>query len=535
MSTPRESLALPPGFIAGRYRLNAVRSAWGFYLAYDAEEAATGRKVIVHELVPEELVTRAADGRLAGRDAHAGEEFAWARERFLAEGRALVACGHPGIWKIIEVFESHGTACWVTPEETGRSLKQWLAGLGRTPTEAELRAVLAPALDALSAAHAAGLLHLNLKPETIRLDPGGRPVLGHFAGARQAIARHCHSAGAATAGYSAPEQYEIGDAEVEATDIYALAAVAYRALTGHAPPEAPLRQPHDPCEKLSGRFAGYSGRLLSALDAALAVDVRARPASLDEWRKMLAPGAWDLLRAGVRRNPRAAIGAALAAMVALYLVGKALPPHPSVADATPPPATPPPATPPPATPPPATPPPATPPPATPPPATPPPATPPPATPPPATPPPATPPPATPPPATPPPATPPPATPPPATPPPATPPPATPPPSRTTSGNASGTVGSSLDGVWETVEKDAKGGPLLRLTIYPGGRYELTGARQDSGATYAKLGILDMRSASGREVKSTFKYMTMQRMLTDGDLGKHEWTRVSAAPLPPAKK
>ena len=90
----------------------------------------------------------------------------------------------------------------------------------------------------------------------------------------------------------------------------------------------------------------------------------------------------------------------------------------------------------------------------------------------------------------------------------------------------------MDGVWETVEKNSKGEPLQRLTIYPGGRYELTGAKQDTGATFAKLGILNMTSKSSRELKSTFKYMTMQRMVTDGDLGKHEWIRVAPAPVPP---
>jgi hypothetical protein len=595
MSTPREALALPPGFVAGRYRLGAVRMAWGFYLAYDAEEMATGRKAVVHELVPEELVVRGADGRLAGRDA-AAEKFAWARERFLAEGRALAGCAHPGIEKITEVFESHGTACWVTQPETGRTMRQWLDSLGRAPTEAELRGVLEPVLDALAAAHAAGLHHLNLKPKNIRLDAPRQPVLTRFAGARQAIARHGHEAGAATAGYSAPEQYDAGASEGAATDIYALAAVGYRALTGQAPPEAPSRQPRDPYEKLAGRVVGYSERLLTALDAGLALDPRARPASIAEWRKMFAPAGLDGLLVWARRRPFDALAAAVAVVIAVVLLGWTLRLPPPQALATPAPATPPTPQPTPVSTPPSTPkptpeptPPPTPkptppptPPSTPkptpeptPPPTPkptppptPPSTPkptpeptPPPTPkptppptPPSTPkptpeptPPPTPKPTPPPtpPSTPkptpeptPPPTPkptPPPTPPPATPPPATPPPQPPkptPPPSSSSGNPSGQVGSSLDGVWETVEKNSKGEPLQRLTIYPGGRFELTGTRQDSGATFAKLGVLHLDAESGRKMKSTFKYLTMQRMVTGGDLGKHEWLRVAPAPVPP---
>lgn len=559
MSTPREALALPPGFVAGRYRLGAVRMAWGFYLAYDAEEMATGRKVVVHELVPEELVVRGADGRLAGRDA-AAEKFAWARERFLAEGRALAGCAHLGIEKITEVFESHGTACWVTQPETGRTMRQWLDTLGRAPTEAELRGVLEPVLDALAAAHAAGLHHLNLKPKNIRLDAPRQPVLTRFAGARQAIARHGHEAGAATAGYSAPEQYDAGASEGAATDIYALAAVGYRALTGQAPPEAPSRQPRDPYEKLAGRVVGYSERLLTALDAGLALDPRARPASIADWRKMFAPAGLDGLLVWARRRPFDALAAAVAVVIAVVLLGWTLRLPPPQALATPAPATPPTPQPTPVSTPPSTPKPTpepTPPPTpkpTPPPT--PPSTPKPTlepTPPPTpkpTPPPT--PPATPkptpeptPPPTPKPTPPPtpPATPkptpeptPPPTPPPQTAPPQPPrptPPPSSSSGNPSGQVGSSLDGIWETVEKNSKGEPLQRLTIYPGGRFELTGARQDTGATFAKLGILQLDAESGRALKSTFKYLTMQRMVTDGDLGKHEWLRVAPAPRPPA--
>ena len=139
MSEERESLGLPPGTTVGRYRLRQVHAEWGFYLAYLAEETGTGRLVLVHELLPEELVQRAADGTVSGRTERAQESLAWARERFLAEGRALAACPHPAIQKIVDVFEANGTAYWVTPAEEGRSFKQWLQDLGHAPTEAELR------------------------------------------------------------------------------------------------------------------------------------------------------------------------------------------------------------------------------------------------------------------------------------------------------------------------------------------------------------------------------------------------------------
>ena len=237
MNKEREALALPADTQVGRYRLRRVQATWGFYLTYLAEEIGSSREVFVHELLPEEMVRRAVDGTVQNRTDEEGEHLAWARESFVREGRGLAACAHPGVQRIREVIEANGTAYWVTPVEEARHFKRWLQDLGRAPTEEELRRLLAVLLPALRQVHAAGLHHLNLKPETIQITANDQPVLVHFAGARQAIAQHSHDASAVTTGYSPIEQYD-GDGKDEGawTDIYSLAAVFYRALTGAAPP-----------------------------------------------------------------------------------------------------------------------------------------------------------------------------------------------------------------------------------------------------------------------------------------------------------
>jgi len=321
MSKERESLALPASTVVGRYTLRRTEGSWGFYLTYLAEAQGTAQRVLVHELLPEELVKRAGDGTVQARTEHAEESLAWARERFVLEGRELAGCVHPAVQRILEVLEANGTAYWVTPLEEERNLKRWLEELGHPPTEAELRTLLRPLLSALQQLHGAGLHHLNLKLDNIRMTAEGNPVLIHFAGSRQAIARHSHEASAVTTGYSPIEQYDSDKTEGPWTDIYSLAAVVHRAITGQVPPEATSRLTRDPYQKLAGRYSGqYRPDFLSAIDAALAPDPTARPQSIEGWRKMLGIPTDDEARPFVRRH-RELVAAGLVLLLALLSAG----------------------------------------------------------------------------------------------------------------------------------------------------------------------------------------------------------------------
>ena len=175
--------------------------------------------------------------------------------------------------------------------EDGEPLDILLQGR-RTLTEAQLHRVLLPVVDGLRIVHAAGSLHRDIKPANIfvrRSDES--PVLLDFGSARQAIGRRSKSMTAFVSdGYSPPEQYERGGHHGAWTDIYALSALCYRAITGDAPIEAPrcqsqlLRIQTDPLPKLAdaGR-EGYSRAFLEAVDWGLRVIETERPQDLEEW------------------------------------------------------------------------------------------------------------------------------------------------------------------------------------------------------------------------------------------------------------
>jgi serine/threonine protein kinase len=307
MSVAPQNRDLPPGAAVGRFRVREVRAGGDFCRRYLAEDAA-GRAVMIDELLPEELAERVADGKVVAQNAPG---FVWARERFLAEGRTLAACEHPARQRVLEVFEANGTAYRVAPCDEPRTLKTWMRELGRAPTEAEVMGLLTPLLAGLDRMHAAGLYHLGIKPDAIQMTPDGQPVLAHFAGARQAVARRCQGGVAVTPGYAPPEQYELEKTESAASDIYALAAVMYRVLTGQAPPDAEERLAGATFEPLPKRLAGrYSARLLVALQAALTLDPAARPPSIAVWQRMLGAGK-SAVRPVRRRKNRVAAGLAV--------------------------------------------------------------------------------------------------------------------------------------------------------------------------------------------------------------------------------
>ena len=203
MTAGEHRLALPAGYQLGQYRLQEVLGAGGFGITYLAEDSSLGRRVAIKELLPNDIATRLDGSTVVAKTKGEEENLAWARDRFVQEGRALAACEHPNVIHVYEMIEANGTAYMVTKFEAGRSLSAWLKEVNGTPTESELRAILMPLLAGLEKVHATGFLHRDLKPENIYLTDHGRPILLDFGSARQAIKDRTTSlTSIVTAGYA---------------------------------------------------------------------------------------------------------------------------------------------------------------------------------------------------------------------------------------------------------------------------------------------------------------------------------------------
>lgn len=281
--------ALPTGATLERYVIDRVLAAGGFGITYLARHASLDRIVAIKEHFPRQLAYR--DGATSEVRPTDPATFKWALDRFLQEGRSLATCKHRNIVDVTDVFEAHGTAYMVLAYEEGQTLKQWLASLGRPPTQAEIDNLMHPLLDALEAVHAKDLLHRDIAPDNIMIRPDGKPCLIDFGSARFKIAEQSNLLSVIIkTGYSPPEQYAAsGRAQGPWSDIYALGATLYHAVTGMAPPEAPDRTEvaYVPAAQACQKPELYRPGFLTAIDQALSLRTKERPQSIADWRRAL--------------------------------------------------------------------------------------------------------------------------------------------------------------------------------------------------------------------------------------------------------
>lgn len=288
-------VALPDGTtLVGDFRIKRVLGAGGFGITYLAEEPSLGRLVTIKEYFPVDFAARlpgALDAVPRSKDCE--EDYQWGLDRFIDEAQTLARFNHPNIVRVYRYFRAHSTGYMVLHFEEGASFKLWLKSLQRMPRQTELDPLLAPLLDALDVIHKGDFLHRDIAPDNIIIRNDKSPVLIDFGSARGAIAAHSRTVSALVKpGYSPYEQYATTTKEQGPwTDIYALGATLYQAVTGKRPPDAPSRMVKDEIIPVEAAALGsYRKGFLNAISQALRLDVRERPQSIAAWRgALLAP------------------------------------------------------------------------------------------------------------------------------------------------------------------------------------------------------------------------------------------------------
>ncbi len=284
-------LALPNAtLLAGDYRIERVLGAGGFGITYFARDVSLDRAVAIKEYFPSDFAAREGTLIVRSKSTSCDEDYDWGLERFIEEAQTLAKFEHPNIARVYRYFRQNNTGYMVLQFEEGKSFKSWLDKLGRPPSQHELDQIIAPLLAALELIHAQDFLHRDIAPDNIIIRPDGSPVLIDFGSARGEVAQHSRTVSALVKpGYSPFEQYAAtGKQQGPWTDIYALGATLYHAVTGSRPIDSPTRITTDELKPAAqAARALYRPRFLKAIDAALQLKIEARPRSIAAWQQEL--------------------------------------------------------------------------------------------------------------------------------------------------------------------------------------------------------------------------------------------------------
>ncbi|RYJ02516.1 MAG: serine/threonine protein kinase, partial [Actinomycetales bacterium] len=217
---PHPAADLTGQLLDGRYRLHEVLGSGGMGAVHRAEDTRLQRIVAV------KVLPHTATDDLA-------------RARMRTEARLAGSLHHVGVAQVFDYVETSesvdGLAYIVMEHVEGHSLAELLRETGPMPVE-QVMSVLVQVSDALAAAHAAGVVHRDVKPANIMLTPAGRTVLVDFGIAWSDANEPLTATGTliGTADYLSPEQ-AAGRTAGPLSDLYSLGVVAHHCLTGTSP------------------------------------------------------------------------------------------------------------------------------------------------------------------------------------------------------------------------------------------------------------------------------------------------------------
>ncbi|MGH3680999.1 MAG: serine/threonine-protein kinase, partial [Natronosporangium sp.] len=202
--------------LGGRYRLDERIGGGGMGEVWRGTDEVLGRTVAVKIMLPALL-----------------DEPGFA-ERFRAEARTMARLKHPGVVNVYDYSSDASAAFLVMEYVEGDPLSRTLGRVGRL-TAARTMALIAQAADALEAAHAAGIVHRDVKPGNLMVRANGTLVLTDFGISRSEVSGITGTGTVlGTASYLSPEQ-GAGQVATAASDVYALGVVAYQCLAGRRP------------------------------------------------------------------------------------------------------------------------------------------------------------------------------------------------------------------------------------------------------------------------------------------------------------
>ena len=275
--------ALPLGTqLGGHYTVGEYQSADGDGLSYRGVLNAEKRFVLIKEYFPVTLCNgRSASGALMPKEE---KEVLFKTSRM--DFKDLYDDLHnltpaTGLSTILDVMEENNTVYAVEENEKGMTLSHYLHLRSRTLTPAEARTLLQPIMEGVALLHTSGLIHRGICPDNILLPIDGTARLTGY-GTLALRTGGSELKSQLYPGYAAPEQYSAAEFSGRYTDVYALAAVCYRMVTGQTPVAAPQRKVRDSLESAHSLEAGVPTWFSQVLACAMRLDPAKRMQTVPE-------------------------------------------------------------------------------------------------------------------------------------------------------------------------------------------------------------------------------------------------------------
>ena len=207
--------------------------------------------------------------------------------RFQREGEVLAKISHPNVVRVIELFKEAGMPCLVMEYVEGETLNECIRRTGKLSEEEAVR-YFRQLATALHTVHQFGLIHCDIHPSNIMLQPGAEPILIDFGSTKSLLPMTYTVTTTVNQNYT---PYEQGNDEPKATlDVYGLAATLYFAVTGQKPQPAMHRKMYgDTLKPPKVHRPGLSKWLNQAILSGMALEAPKRTPSMQAWLGLLHP------------------------------------------------------------------------------------------------------------------------------------------------------------------------------------------------------------------------------------------------------
>lgn len=254
-----------------QYRVEKVLGEGGFGVTYKVWDYRNGRIAALKEFFPANSAVRVPGAQTVVPTPGNESSFERFRQDFINEAQTIHTFqNHPNVVSVYHLFAYNNTAYYAMEYVDGSDLQHYLNDHGRRVSWEVLRPMIAQCVMALHALHQREVIHCDISADNIYVTNDGTVKLLDFGAVRTSMSAQTDIV-LVRRGYTPLEQYASNGKIGPWTDVYALAATIYTAITGDIPPEATERQNNDPIRWPSQRgirepYPGWEAALRKGME-----------------------------------------------------------------------------------------------------------------------------------------------------------------------------------------------------------------------------------------------------------------------------